>query len=87
MTLSPTSVVPAVLTSCDYAASTESLCLTPSTTCLLPVLRTACDTACAATHLWPVYESEEYYRASVAPQLEDGSSIPADVYIWKEQYK
>lgn len=34
-----------------------------------------------------VYESEEYYRASVAPQLEDGSSIPADVYVWKEQYK
>lgn len=34
-----------------------------------------------------VYESEEYYRASVEPQLEDGSSIPADVYIWKDQYK
>jgi hypothetical protein len=34
-----------------------------------------------------VYESEEYYRATVQPQLEDGSSIPADVYIWKDQYR
>lgn len=51
------------------------------------LLRPPCDTACAATCVPLVYESEEYYRATVAPQLEDGSSIPADVYIWKEQYK
>lgn len=38
-------------------------------------------------HILDVYESEEYYRASVEPQLADGSSIAADVYIWKEQYK
>jgi hypothetical protein len=34
-----------------------------------------------------VYESEEYYRASVQPQLDDGSSITADVYIWKDEYR
>lgn len=34
-----------------------------------------------------VYEAEEYYRASVEPQLEDGSSIAADVYVWKDQYR
>lgn len=34
-----------------------------------------------------MYESEEYYRANVQPQLDDGSSIPADVYIWKDQYR
>ncbi|GIL67019.1 hypothetical protein Vafri_20410 [Volvox africanus] len=33
-----------------------------------------------------VYESEEYYRATVMPILEDGSEIQADVYVWKDQY-
>ncbi|GLC34994.1 hypothetical protein PLESTM_000262800 [Pleodorina starrii] len=33
-----------------------------------------------------VYESEEYYRATVAPVLEDGSETKADVYVWKDQY-
>jgi len=37
--------------------------------------------------LLSVYESEEYYRASVQPELEDGSSIAADVYVWKDQYR
>ncbi|KAG2447215.1 hypothetical protein HYH02_007955 [Chlamydomonas schloesseri] len=34
-----------------------------------------------------VYESEEYYRATVSPVLDDGSSIKADVYVWKDQYR
>jgi hypothetical protein len=34
-----------------------------------------------------VYESEEYYRAAVEPQLDDGSTVPADVYIWKDEYR
>ncbi|GIL67020.1 hypothetical protein Vafri_20410 [Volvox africanus] len=34
-----------------------------------------------------VYESEEYYRATVMPILEDGSEIQADVYVWKDQYR
>ncbi|EFJ46914.1 hypothetical protein VOLCADRAFT_105355 [Volvox carteri f. nagariensis] len=34
-----------------------------------------------------VYESEEYYRATVMPVLEDGSEIKADVYVWKDQYR
>lgn len=37
---------------------------------------------------WPpaVYEAEEYYRTTVQPQLEDGSSVVADVYVWKQEY-
>lgn len=34
-----------------------------------------------------VYESEEYYRATVEPELEDGSTSPADVYVWKDEHK
>jgi hypothetical protein len=34
-----------------------------------------------------VYESEEYYRETVHPELEDGTKIPADVYIWKDTYR
>jgi hypothetical protein len=34
-----------------------------------------------------VYEAEEYYRASVSPQLDDGTSVDADVYIWKDAYR
>jgi hypothetical protein len=34
-----------------------------------------------------VYEAEEYYRAAVQPTLDDGSSVDADVYIWKDQYR
>ncbi|KAG2444475.1 hypothetical protein HXX76_001227 [Chlamydomonas incerta] len=34
-----------------------------------------------------VYESEEYYRATVSPVLDDGSSLKADVYVWKDTYR
>eukprot|EP00882_Tetradesmus_deserticola_P009645 GHRQ01010183.1.p1 GENE.GHRQ01010183.1~~GHRQ01010183.1.p1 ORF type:complete len:164 (+),score=28.61 GHRQ01010183.1:245-736(+) len=34
-----------------------------------------------------VYESEEYYRAAVEPEVEDGTKVPADVYIWKDEHK
>lgn len=34
-----------------------------------------------------MYEAEEYYRAQVQPQLEDGTSVEADVYIWKDDYR
>ncbi|KAF6261215.1 Butirosin biosynthesis, BtrG-like protein [Scenedesmus sp. NREL 46B-D3] len=34
-----------------------------------------------------VYESEEYYRAAVEPEMGDGSKMTADVYIWKDEYK
>ncbi|KAG2493652.1 hypothetical protein HYH03_008167 [Edaphochlamys debaryana] len=37
-------------------------------------------------HILDVYESEEYYRASVKPVLEDGSEVEADVYVWKEEF-
>eukprot|EP00798_Chlamydomonas_sp_ICE-L_P021477 gene21477-28451_t len=33
-----------------------------------------------------VYEDEEYYRCSGTPIFEDGSSITADMYVWKEEY-
>ncbi|KAG2493651.1 hypothetical protein HYH03_008167 [Edaphochlamys debaryana] len=38
-------------------------------------------------HILDVYESEEYYRASVKPVLEDGSEVEADVYVWKEEFR
>lgn len=38
-------------------------------------------------HILDVYESEEYYRATVEPELEDGSTSPADVYVWKDEHK
>ncbi|WIA13284.1 hypothetical protein OEZ85_006869 [Tetradesmus obliquus] len=38
-------------------------------------------------HILDVYESEEYYRATVEPELEDGSTTPADVYVWKDEHK
>jgi hypothetical protein len=34
-----------------------------------------------------VYESEEYYRTQVQPQLEDGSTVAADVYVWKDEFR
>jgi hypothetical protein len=34
-----------------------------------------------------VYESEEYYRTQVQPQLDDGSRVAADVYVWKDEYR
>jgi hypothetical protein len=43
--------------------------------------------AAAAPASIAVYEAEEYYRTTVQPQLEDGSSITADVYVWKEEYR
>jgi hypothetical protein len=45
---------------------------------------TVFNTCCVAL---AVYESEEYYRAAVEPELEDGSKVPADVYIWKAEHK
>lgn len=44
----------------------------------------------APAHIPPtplVYEAEEYYRAQVAPVLDDGSSVDADVYIWRDTYR
>ncbi|KAI8467059.1 MAG: hypothetical protein J3K34DRAFT_524060 [Monoraphidium minutum] len=34
-----------------------------------------------------VYESEEYYRTRVAPVLDDGEKVDADVYIWRDAYR
>ncbi len=33
------------------------------------------------------YESQEYYRKTVQPVLEDGTTVTADVYIWRDDYK
>lgn len=38
-------------------------------------------------HVLDVYESEEYYRDTVQPELEDGSIVKADVYVWKDKYR
>ncbi|GAX73960.1 hypothetical protein CEUSTIGMA_g1410.t1 [Chlamydomonas eustigma] len=32
------------------------------------------------------YESIEYYRQAVTPILEDGSTLSADVYVWKDEF-
>jgi hypothetical protein len=34
-----------------------------------------------------VYESEEYYREAVQPELPDGQTVAADVYIWKDEFR
>ncbi|KIY99608.1 AIG2-like protein [Monoraphidium neglectum] len=34
-----------------------------------------------------VYESEEYFRAKVAPAFDDGTTVDADVYIWRDTYR
>lgn len=34
-----------------------------------------------------VYESQEYFRQTVTPVLEDGSEVEADVYIWKNEFR
>eukprot|EP00878_Enallax_costatus_P031326 GHUV01034252.1.p1 GENE.GHUV01034252.1~~GHUV01034252.1.p1 ORF type:complete len:101 (+),score=46.50 GHUV01034252.1:631-933(+) len=38
-------------------------------------------------HILDVYESEEYYRERVSPELEDGTTVPADVYVWRDEYR
>ncbi|KAF8058053.1 AIG2LD [Scenedesmus sp. PABB004] len=38
-------------------------------------------------HVLDVYEAEEYYRATVRPELEDGGSLEADVYVWKDEFR
>lgn len=60
----------------------------------LPVVHAPC---MALTHKPPpwhplpvrcaVYEAEEYYRSTVEPELEDGSRVSADVYIWKDEFR
>lgn len=33
------------------------------------------------------FEGEEYYKAQVQPQLADGSSVEAEVYLWQEKLR